>query len=407
MINLLEGVRVIESAVLFNGDQTGRLMGDLGADVIKVESPGVGDYLRDFLGQITPHNSPAHLLANRNKRSITLNLREAEGRDVFFQLLKTADIFVDGFAADACDRLGIGYEAQRRVKPDIIYCQCSGYGAGPYEKIPTHGQMMGALTGQMPMKMCDDGLVRPTGEDALADGTMVGASYAVMTALAALIHRDRTGAGARIDAAGSDAALSTMWFPTLNAWNEHRLTDRKGLAVRSSGDRHGEQGSAKYQVYQTKDEKFLIFCCIEHKFWDNFCRAVDRPDLLENKNEEAPVDFGGGELALRRELQSIFHTRTLAEWVTLAVEHDIAMGPCHLRQDLLTDPHLESRQIVHEEQHPDAGPFSTVGWPAPVADQRFEVFRPAPRLSQHTEEVLGELGLSSDDIGALRQRKII
>ena len=129
MIELLRGIRVIECAVLFNGDQTGRLLADMGADVIKVEAPGVGDYLRDFLGQIEPHHSPAHLYVNRNKRSVTLDLRSERGRELFFELLRTADIFVDGFAGDACSRLGIGYEAQCEVKPDIIYCQCTGYGA--------------------------------------------------------------------------------------------------------------------------------------------------------------------------------------------------------------------------------------------------------------------------------------
>src|SRR5262245_6138872 len=112
MIRLLEGVRVLECAVLFNGDQLGRLLGDLGADVIKIEAPGTGDYLRDFLGQITPHHSPAHLYVNRNKRGITLDLRTDDGRRLFFELLRTADIFVDGFAGDACAALGIGYDEQ-------------------------------------------------------------------------------------------------------------------------------------------------------------------------------------------------------------------------------------------------------------------------------------------------------
>ena len=117
MFDLLKDVRVVEAAMLFNGDQVGRALGDLGADVIKVETPGSGDYLRDFLGQITPHNSPAHLYANRNKRSIALDLKSPEGKYTFFELLKTADIFVDGFVAGACDRLGIGYEQQRVLTP--------------------------------------------------------------------------------------------------------------------------------------------------------------------------------------------------------------------------------------------------------------------------------------------------
>ena len=401
MIELLKGVRVVECAVLFNGDQTGRILGDLGADVIKVESPGVGDYIRDMLGQITPHHSPAHLHVNRNKRSMTLNLRTDEGRKIFFDLIKTADIFVDGFAGDACTKMGIGYEAQRQVKPDIIYAQCTGYGAhGPYAKIPTHGQMMGALAGGTPVVMGEDGLVRSAG-DGIADGTTVGASYTAMAAIAALHYRGRTGQGVYIDGAGSDAVVATSWFPATNAWNSHRVTNRQGMGG------GGAAASAKYQFYETKDGRFVLFCGIEHKFWDNFCRAVGREDLIEQKNAAAPVDFGGGQEALRRELQAIFHTKTQSEWTEVALQHDIAMGPAHRAEDLRTDPQLRSREIIFEGEHPEAGPFTYVGWPAPISGQPFDVWRPAPKLGEHSEEVLKEIGYAAQAVDGLRAAKVI
>ncbi|MBV9509053.1 MAG: CoA transferase [Caulobacteraceae bacterium] len=404
MIELLKGVRVIECAVLFNGDQTGRILGDLGADVIKVEAPGVGDYLRDFLGQVTPHHSPAHIHVNRNKRSVTLNLRSDEGRKLFFELLKTADIFVDGFAGDACAKLGIGYEDQIKVKPDIIYAQCTGYGAhGPYAQIPTHGQMMGALAGGTPVKMCEDGFVRMAG-DGIADGTTVGASYTAMSAISALLHRARTGKGVYIDGAGSDAVLATSWFPATYVWNDSRITDRRGMTARSDS---GESSSAKYQFYETKDKRFILFCGIEHKFWDNFCRAVGREDLVESKNAAAPVDFGGNQNELRHELQKIFHTKTQKEWVQIALDHDIAMGPAHLAEDLRDDPQLASREIIYEGVHPDAGPFSYVGWPAPISGQKFDVWRPAPKLGEHNAEIYGELGYGADQVKALAAAKTI
>ncbi len=137
MGGLLDGIRVLEVAVLFNGDVVGQQLGDLGADVIKIESPGRGDYLRDMLGQIAPHQSPAHLQVNRNKRSITLDVRTDEGREVFWKLLDAADVFVDGLLSGSCDRMGIGYDEQRRRKPGIVYCHCSGFGArGPYADDP-------------------------------------------------------------------------------------------------------------------------------------------------------------------------------------------------------------------------------------------------------------------------------
>ena len=203
MSDLLAGVRVIESAMLFNGDTVGAHLGDLGADVIKVEGPPVGDYLRHFLGQVAPGYSPAHIQINRNKRSIGLDLRSDAGREVFWRLLATADVFVDGNAADACEKLGIGYEAQRAHKPDIVYCQYSGYGAtGPYSAIPTHGQMMDALAGAMPMAMGDDGFMHPaphagplSGMNTGGEGTAAGAIHAAFHVAAALVQRSRTGAG--------------------------------------------------------------------------------------------------------------------------------------------------------------------------------------------------------------------
>ncbi|HUF98453.1 MAG TPA: CoA transferase [Ilumatobacter sp.] len=386
MIKLLEGVRVVECAVLFNGDQTGRLLGDLGADVIKVEAPGVGDYLRDILGQLSPHNSPAHVFANRNKRSITVDLRSDDGRETFFDLIRTADIFVDGFAGDACDKLGIGYEAQRAVKPDIIYAQCSGFGSvGEYAQIPTHGQMMGALGGGTPLLMGDDGLAheQPGG---MGDGTMAAATHTALTAVAALHQRDRTGEGCRIDGAGGDAVLATQWIRPTYLWNDARLTDRRGAIGRDNAL------MARYHFYETSDQRFVLFCGIEPKFWKNFCRAIDRPDLAEHGDADAAVDFGKGELELAHMMQEIFHTKTQREWIDIALEYDIALGPAHRVDDLYDDPHLNAREIIIEHHHPHVGPVTLVGWAAPVAGQPFEVTRHAPLLGEHTAEILAELG---------------
>ena len=128
MSDLLKGVRVLEFAVLLNGDSLGMLLGDLGADVIKIEGLGVGDYLRDMLGQIVPRHSPAHLQVNKNKRSLSLDLKSESGKDIFWKLMATADVFIDGFAGSVADRLGIGFDEQKKHFPRIIYCQHTGFG---------------------------------------------------------------------------------------------------------------------------------------------------------------------------------------------------------------------------------------------------------------------------------------
>ncbi|MET7770865.1 CoA transferase [Nocardia sp. NPDC005366] len=393
MIKLLEGVRVVECAVLFNGDQTGRLLADLGADVIKVEAPGVGDYLRDFLGQIVPHHSPAHMFVNRNKRSMTLNLKAEEGREVFFDLLKTADIFIDGFAGDACAQLGIGYEQQKAVKPDIVYAQCSGFGAfGPLSNIPTHGQMMGSLGGGAKLSVGDDGLVQEHG--GLTDGTVPGALFTALSAVAALEQVRRTGEGVYIDGAGSDAVLGTQWIDALYHWNASRLVGGTGLG--------GGESNPKYHFYETKDERFVLFCAIEPKFWRNFCRAVERDDLSGTVDTATPVDFGGSDELLTQELARIFRERTQAEWVEIARVHDIAMGPANQVGDLRDDPQLRARGSIHDSVHPVAGPFTAPGWPAMVSGQPFDVIKPAPLLGEHTDEVLVALGYDAENIATLR-----
>lgn len=412
MLKQLEGIRVLESATLFTGDHLGTLLGDLGADVIKIESPFQGDYLRDFLGQITPHHSPAHMQVNKNKRSVTLDLRTPEGKEIFWQLLETADVFVDGNAGDALDRLGVGYEEQRKRRPDIVYCQVSGYGShGDYATIPTHGQMMNALAGCTPMEMGPDGLTRaanlsaPMGTMAASgEGTANAGIYGAYHVLAGLVRRQRTGEGSFIDVSGADACISSAWISATYALNDSRITDRRSMPANGQD----ASASAKYQHYETADHKFILFCAIEHKFWRNFCNAIDRPDLASHANESAPVDFAGGELELRRQLQEIFHTRTLDDWMKIAVEHDIAMGPAPKTvAEAANDPHVRQRQIFYPGEHPHAGPFNYVGQPAVVEGQTYSVWRPAPLLGEHTREILTDLGISTEEQDRFTENKVI
>jgi crotonobetainyl-CoA:carnitine CoA-transferase CaiB-like acyl-CoA transferase len=409
MSELLAGVRVLESAMLFNGDTVGAHLGDLGADVIKVEGPPVGDYLRHFLGQIAPGNSPAHVQINRNKRSIGLDLRTESGREVFWRLLATADVFVDGNAADACDKLGIGYEAQKARKPDIIYCQYTGFGrVGPYASIPTHGQMMNALAAAAPMDMGEDGFLHNAkpegapmrGTETGGEGTAAGGIHGAYFVAAALVQRALTGEGAYIDVSGYEGVIAQAWISSTYWLNAHRITDRATLPA-SEGD---EMTGALYQFYECADGRNILFCCIEPKFWKNFCTAIDRPDLLgaNRASGGAEVDFGGGQDDLRRELQSIFRTRPMSEWVGLAVAHDIALGPAYRSLlEAAEDPHYLARQSFHTDVHPEAGEYTFVKEAGLVSGQPYRIRHHAPRYGEHTAEVLSELGYSGDDIDQL------
>lgn len=389
--------------MLFNGDSVGALLADMGADVIKLESPPRGDYVRDFLGQITPHHSPAHVEVNRNKRSVLLDLRDERALEAAWRLLATADIFVDGNTAGACDRLGIGYAAQAARKPGIVYCQYTGFGAtGPYASLPTHGEMMNALVGATPTAPGADGWLRKVPDDGPyggttsgGEGTAAGAPHAAMQAVAALVRRDRTGQGAYIDMAGSDAVIAQAWVASTYLLNDARITDRSSM----SGDGHR---GAKYSFYATADGRAVLFCCIEDKFWRKFCAAVGRDDLAQDtakaRENGSPVDFGRDSDDLRAELAKIFATRTLADWMDVATANRLPFGPAYrnLEDAVAQDPHLSARGVIQYGEHPDAGPFTYVVAPGQVTGQPWELRHPAPKLGEHTREILTELGLTGE-----------
>lgn len=406
MFDLLKGVRVLEFGILLNGDQLGMLMSDLGAEVIKVEEPGTGDYLRDMLGQITPHHSPAHLQVNKNKKSVTINVRTEAGKRAFFELLKTVDIFADGLRGGACEAMGIGYEAQRAVKPDIIYMANTGFGlTGPYSKLGAHGYSMLAIVGGLPAEKDASGFVdRAQSKDVLGGvkgGS--GAPFAVMAGLAALLRRQRTGQGALIDVAASDANLASSWSAAVTNLNYDKIVDLTGLSPRGEPNDGWPAGSVLYALYEAKDGRNIMFCAIEPKFWYNFCDAAKRPDLRDKIRTDIPVDYGIDKQWLRPVLADIIRSKTSAEWMALALSKNVPLAVANTLDQTPDDPHNKARGMIHEGNHPGAGPFTYIRYPAIIDGQRSTVEIPAPALGEHTDEVLASVGLSKAEIAAAQE----
>jgi crotonobetainyl-CoA:carnitine CoA-transferase CaiB-like acyl-CoA transferase len=397
VIGLLEGIRVVETGILLSVDNLGSLLGDAGADVIKVEAPGLGDYLRNIGPVLAPDCSVAHLASNRNKRSVTLDLRTDAGKAAMSRLIATADVFITGNIGDTNRKLGLDYEALRALKPDIVYCQVTGFGSsGPYADIPTHGKMMDALGGGTPpMGIRENGLVEaaPGSPVPGGSGVTIGPLYAAFGVAAGLSRRDRTGLGCSLDVSCADSVLAAKLNPAIEALNADKVNQEKPMGDLSR--------SAKYQHYQTADGKYILFCCIEPKFWDNFCRASEREDLAARHDRSQAVDFGFGDEELRRELQKVFHTRSQQEWVAIAVDRDIPMGPALALNEVAADPHLQARGMILHEHHPLLGDLLTLATPVRVAGESFSV-RSAPALGEQTDEILAALGYTDDDIARLR-----
>ncbi|MDQ1432947.1 MAG: hypothetical protein QOF40_3549 [Actinomycetota bacterium] len=401
MTGLLEGVTVVETGVLMTVDHLGRLLGDEGADVVKVETPGLGDYLRNIMTRFAPDWSTFHLALNRNKRSLTCDARTPDGHEVLTRLLERADIFITGNVGGTNHKLGLDFDTVRAIRPEIVYCQATGFGAsGPYAEVPTHGQMMDALGGGAPpMELDDDGFVVATG-DAVGSsgGVVIGPLYAAFGVACALARARLTGEGCYLDVSCADAVLGAKWLDAIAMLNPEQV-DR-------SWSGSGPGASTKYQHYQTADGKYVLFCAIEAKFWEHWCRAVGREDLLNEHRTDLVVDFAGGEDALRHEIQQVFHTRTQEEWMQLAVEHDVALGPALRFDEIADDPHLQARRQVVVEKHPVFGEMRTLGNPILVPGEEFTV-RSAPALGQHTDEVLEELGYDAEERAHLRAAGIV
>ena len=404
MFDLLKGIRVIEFGILLNGDHLGMLLSDLGAEVLKVEEPGKGDYLRDMLGIITPHHSPAHIQVNKNKKSVTINVNTPAGKKAFFELLKTVDIFADGLRGSACESMGIGYEAQKAVKPDIIYMASTGFGlTGPYSTLAAHGYSMTAIAGGLPGRKDENGFVeRMTSSTDVLGGVKGGAGgpFAVMAALAAIIRRDRTGQGALIDCAACDANLAASWLPVVTNLNYDRIVNLTGLSPRGEANEGWPAGSVLYALYEAKDGVFMMFGAIEHKFWYNFCAAVDRPDLRDTIRTDIPVDYGIERQWMRPVIADIFRQKTSEEWMQVALDKNIPICVANTLDQVPHDKHMAARGMLYEEEHPRAGPFTYLRYPAIVDGERTGVEIPAPLLGEHTSEVLSAIGLSEVDIAA-------
>ena len=385
MSRLLAGIRVVELSVLLNGATTGMMLADLGADVVKLESPFLGDYIR------IPSTLHLHAQVNKNKRSLALDLSAAAGRAIMHRLVAGADVFLTNMLPRTTAKLGVSYEQLLAVNPSLVYCQVTGFGAtGPLSDIPTHGQMMDAMAGALPGEIGPDGLARARRPPVLRSGsltaggeaTATGAVYAALHVAAALAHRAITGEGCSIDVAATDAVVASAW--TSFAAQLNVPEDKWWWKAEHAG-----RDTARYQHYVAADGKFIMFCPEEKKFWETFCDLVGRPDL---KPRHAGYD-------LRKELQAIIGGQDRQYWLDFAVAHRLPIGPANdAAWEVRDDPQIRAHGLFVEVPSGTGRPFVSVAPPALVSGQPYATPTPAPSLGEHTGEILAGLGYSASEI---------
>lgn len=370
-----------------------RLLGDLGAEVVKVERPGIGDVNRHWDTAVNGDSS-AHAWVDRNKRSIELDLKSEAGQEIAGDLATSADVVVQNFSPGVVDRLGIGFEDVTAENEDVIYLNISGYGrTGPYRDRRAYDLVMQGETGlilltgspdspaKVPLSVCD----------------INAGMYGSMAVLTALLHRERTGAGQEIDVDMFSGMLSWLGYFPLQYLHQGTVPDRVGM-------RH--HLLAPYGPFLTGDDQYLNFAILSEAHWETFCHSiVDRPEWFEDERFESNEKRVRNRETLEPAIEDIFMTKPRDEWVTLLDEHGIPWGDVNSIPEVLSHPVVEERNLLTTVETDD-GPLEVVDHPIDFGESETRQER-MPGLGEHTDAILAELGHSEADIERLRNEDVI
>ena len=373
----LAGVRVLDLSRVLAGPYATMVLGDLGADVIKVEHPERGDDTRHwgppFVGEGEARESAYFLSINRNKRSIGVDLKDPEGLERVKRLAAGSDVLIENWRRGALEKLGLGYEALREANPGLVYCSITGFGPGPDEKRPGYDFLVQARGGVMGITGQPGGEPTKVG---VAISDIVCGLFASNAILAALHRRDATGEGARIE---------VPLFESTLGWLANR-----GQEYLVSGEDKGLIGNAHPSIvpYQTFDasDKPLVVAVGNNTQFARLCEVVGRPELADDERFASNPDRVANREALIPELQGEFRKRSADEWVEKIRASGVPSGPVNTLADVFADDHVLGSGIVQNVDHPTSGRFEMVASPILIDGERLPIRRPPPSLNQHTDE---------------------
>jgi formyl-CoA transferase len=390
----LDGLRVIDQTQVMAGPTCTMLLGDLGADVIKVEPPD-GETTRGMEPTLSGGISAAFLAVNRNKRSLALDLKDPRGREVFGKLVRTADVLVENYRPGVAKRLGTDYDTLAALNPRLIYCSISGFGqTGPYASRGGYDLIAQGMSGIMSATGNEGGPPVKVGVP-IAD---LGAGlFGVFGILCALRARRVTGRGQYVDTSLFEAGVALSQWEATEYWCTGNVPKRLGTAHRLN---------APYQAFRASDGHFTVGAANE-KLWPLFCQLLGLPHLTR----DARFDTLGGRVrnraALEFLIEAVTSTKSRAHWLARCEEVGIPAGPIYSVPEAHADPHAQARGMVQEIEHPDAGRVKTLGNPVKMSKTPPRLRKAAPRLGEDTRVILRELGYADGDIDALAGAKVI
>lgn len=353
------------------------LLADFGAEVIKVEDPKMGDYARYYDPKLDADSAIFHSL-NRNKKSVCLDLKSADGKASFLSMTEKADVVVESFRPGVMERLELDYEKLKSVNPALIYCAITGYGqTGPYADKPGHDINYLSYAGLLNLMGEKDGKpIVPATQIADIGG---GALPATVGILLALLEREKSGKGQFVDISMMDGVIS--WLQTVLP---NYLSDNTAL---NRGEHMLAGGLAAYAIYETKDSRWLSVGALEPKFWVAFCEGVGRNDFIPLL--DAPQE----QYRLKHEIQTIMYQKRLSEWLDVFSEKDACVSPVLTFEELLKDPQVSAREMIQTVKHATLGETKQIGTPIKLSETPGGIRSQAPKLGEHTAEFMEEMGI--------------
>ncbi len=395
MVRALEGIKILDLSRALAGPYCTMMLADMGAEVIKLEMPGRGDDSRSWGPPFVEGESAYFMSVNRNKKSLTLNMKSEKSTEIIHKLIKQSDVLVENFRPGAMERLGLGYEQVKGMNPKIIYASISGFGQdGPYRMLPGFDQVLQGMGGLMSITGEPGG---PPIKVGVAVADISGGMFAAYGIMVALYNRERTGKGQLVDVSLLDSQV---------AW----LTYRAG-AYFASGDVPQPVGSGHpvivpYQAFKAKDV-YINIAVGNDQLWERFCKAVglvkemDDPKFVTNAKR---VENRGEIVKI---IGDLIITRNGEEWLKILNDAGVPCGPIYTIDKIFADPQVLHRQMLKELDHPRAGKVKVTGIPVKLSETPGEVTTAPPVLGQHTHEILAELGYSSQDVEKLTQEKVV
>lgn len=385
-MSVLSSLKILDFTTLLPGPFATMYLADLGADVIKVEAPDRWDMVRSR-PPFDDGVSAGHSFLNRNKRSLALDLKAGGARSVVERIVQTHDIVVEQFRPGVMDRLGVGYEALARINPRLIYCSLTGYGqTGPLRDRAGHDNNYLALAGVMSHSGTRDGGPVPQGVQIADIGA--GSFGVIIGILGAVIHRERTGEGQHIDVSMFDGAV---------LWNAYAAASCLVGGEAPTYESMPLNGGTHYGYYRTSDGRYMSVGSLEPKFWEGFCHALGRDDLIPKRGLPGPeMEW------VKAEIRSEFARRTFDEWIRLFQAHDVCVEPVLNLDETFAHPHTTARNLVVDVPKPSGGSQKQVANPLKFSKAQARYNHVGPAMGEHTQEILLDAGFAQTEIDALR-----